>query len=211
MSHQSAVAAELKTTICGPLVDPWCGASLTTASEAWDRTLARWMVVQTVPNSEHKVRFRLQDQGYVPFLPVYLRMTRHARQIKTVQAPYFSGYLFVEFEPGVTPCEPIRNTKGVLQVIGDTSGRPVPVPVGVVEQLQEIAGRNGGNIPVDDQPALARYRRGDRVKVIEGPFESYEGIFDRDEDKRVRVLISMFRGGAVPMLMDESHLRPAKG
>ncbi len=184
----------------------------TQVAEAWGHRVPRWTVVETIPNWERKVRFKLADQGYTVFLPVYLKLTRHARRVRTVQAPYFPRYLFVELEPGITPFGPIRNTNGVLQMLCDVGGRPFYVPPGIVEELQRQSAANGGSIPIEGltpTPGKSRFISGDRIKVTEGSFTSIEGIFDREAGKRVVVLLSMFRGGTVEVELDEAQLKPA--
>jgi transcription elongation factor/antiterminator RfaH len=162
----------------------------------------RWFVVHTLPKSEVQAQMHLHWQGFRTYLPRALKTVRHARQLRTVQAPLFPRYLFTILDLGRDRFLSIRSTVGVssLFTCGD---RPVPVPEGIVESLIERT----------DESNLTRLDSnltpGQSVRILTGPFADFVGRLERlDESGRVRVLLDMM-GTAVPVGLHRSALSPA--
>ena len=77
--------------------------------------------------------------------PIYRgfeKTIRHARQLRTVQAPLFPGYLFVILDLERDRWLSVRSTFGVSRLITTQDGRPIPVPGGIVESLIERSEAN---------------------------------------------------------------------
>lgn len=147
---------------------------------------ARWYVVQTQMNAEHKAAANLARQGFDCYLPRYLKRRRHARKVETVAAPLFPRYMFVAVGDS-QPWRSIRSTIGVSHLVcrGD---EPTPVPDGVVDQIRGREGEDGF-IKLDERPAFAA---GDKVRVLEGAFAGCvalcEGMAPND---RVMILLDL--------------------
>ena len=90
----------------------------------------RWFLAHTQPKSEQRAELHLGAQGFRTYLPVIEKTVRHARKLKTVQAPLFPRYLFVilDLERDRWLC--VRSTIGVSRLVTTQDGRPVPVPRG---------------------------------------------------------------------------------
>ena len=99
----------------------------------------RWYVAQTQPNAESKAVAHLGRQGFVTYLPRYMKRRRHARRVDVVAAPLFPRYLFVEIDTAVQRWRSIYSTVGVSQLVctGDT---PTPVSDQVVTRLKDREG-----------------------------------------------------------------------
>ena len=97
----------------------------------------RWFLVHTLPKSEQKADLRLRAQGFRCYLPLFEKTIRHARKLRTVRAPLFPRYLFLVLDLAHDSWSPVRGTIGVSRLFSGQDGRPVPVPVGVVESLIE--------------------------------------------------------------------------
>jgi transcriptional antiterminator RfaH len=52
-----------------------------------------WYVVHTQVQGEDRADLNLRRQGFVTYLPRYLRARRHARRTETVARPLFPRYL----------------------------------------------------------------------------------------------------------------------
>ncbi|MCF8476726.1 MAG: transcriptional activator RfaH [Pseudolabrys sp.] len=149
--------------------------------------LSRWYVVQTQPNAEKKAVTHLDRQGFVTYLPRYLKRRRHARRVDLVSAPLFPRYLFIEIDTAVQRWRSIYSTVGVSRLVcaGDT---PTPVPDQVVTLLKQREDE-AGLIRLDTRPS---FRVGDKIRVLEGAFCDllglYEGISERD---RVTILLDL--------------------
>jgi transcriptional antiterminator RfaH len=150
-------------------------------------TDARWYVVQTHANSEHKAASHLARQNFDIYLPRYLKRRRHARRTETVAAPLFPRYMFVLVDTQTQRWRSIQSTLGVTRLVchGD---RPAPVPANVVEALRRREDA-GGLITLDERP---RFSIGDQVQILDGAFSMHLGLYEGISDnKRVTVLLNL--------------------
>jgi transcriptional antiterminator RfaH len=188
----SLSASELSELIMLKLV----GGSLKLAASE------RWFLAHTQPKSECKAELHLGAQGFRTYLPQIQKTIRHARQLKTVRAPLFPRYAFVILDLERDRWLSVRSTVGVSSLFSSRDGRPVPVPVGIVESL--IA-RSEDSLTRLDSGLV----KGQQVRILTGPFVDFVGTLDRlNEAGRVRVLLEMM-GTAVPLTLHRSALAPA--
>lgn len=183
--------------------------------------MQRWFVVESLPNSENKAWLNLKDQGFTVFHPVCWRTTRHARKTATRQSSYFPRYMFALFDArdpkwqarndkGVgVGWSVIKSTRGVLRLLTDVNHIPLPISTDFVEALQRRQAKDGGIIKLnaDEQ---ARFRKGDKVRVTDGPFTSFLALvehMDPDSD-RCRVEVELF-GRPTLVDMAEAQLSAA--
>jgi transcription elongation factor/antiterminator RfaH len=162
----------------------------------------RWFLAHTLPKSEWKAELHLGAQGFRTFQPQIRKTIRHARQLKTVRAPLFPRYLFVILDLERDRWLSVRSTVGVSSLFSSRDGRPVPVPIGIVESLIE---RSEDTLTRLDDNLV----KGQQVRILTGPFADFVGMLDRlNEAGRVRVLLQMM-GTAVPVTLHRSALAPA--
>jgi transcriptional antiterminator RfaH len=162
----------------------------------------RWFLAHTLPKCEWKAELHLGAQGFRTYLPQIQKTIRHARQLRAVQTPLFPRYLFVILDLERDRWLSVRSTIGVSRLFGSHDGRPVPVPVGVVEALIE---RSAGNLMRLDSGLV----KGQHVRILRGPFAEFVGTLERlDPTGRVQVLLEMM-GTAVPVTIHRSALAPA--
>lgn len=147
----------------------------------------RWYVAQTQPSAENKAVVHLGRQGFVTYLPRYLKRRRHARRVEIVPAPLFPRYLFVEIDTAIQRWRSIYSTLGVSQLVGH-GDTPTPVSEQIVSTLKSREDATGF-IHLDHRPAL---RVGDKIQVLDGVFADclglYEGMKDGD---RVAILLDL--------------------
>jgi transcription elongation factor/antiterminator RfaH len=162
----------------------------------------RWFLVHTQPKSERKAELHLGAQGFRTYLPQIDKTVRHARKLNTVRAPLFPGYLFIILDLGRDRWLSVRSTIGVSRLFTTQDGRPVPVPVGIVESLIERSEGSVTRLDID----LAK---GQRVRILTGPFAELVGTLERlDGRGRVQVLLELM-GTAVPVTLHRMALLPA--
>jgi transcription elongation factor/antiterminator RfaH len=155
-----------------------------------------------LPKSEWKAELHLGAQGFRTFQPQIRKTIRHARQLKTVLAPLFPRYLFVILDLERDRWLSVRSTVGVSSLFSEGDGRPVPVPVGIVESFIE---RSEDTVTRLDSNLV----QGQQVRILTGPFADFVGMLERlNEAGRVRVLLEMM-GTAVPVTLHRSALAPA--
>lgn len=163
-----------------------------------------WYAVQTKPCQEDKAAFNLRRQGYGVYLPKYLRLRRHARKTERVARPLFSGYLFVAVDAGRQGWRAINSTLGVARLVV-AADAPIAVPNAVIEGLRA---REDGDGCVRLEPHR-HLKSGDTVRVTEGVFESFLGLYEGlTEGERALVLID-FLGRKVRALIDPEILATA--
>lgn len=146
-----------------------------------------WCAVKTHTRSEDKAAFHLKRQGYDVFLPKYLKRRSHARRVDWVSAPLFPNYLFVTIDPNTTPWWSIRSTVGVGSLIcfGEM---PAAVPTSIIAEIKARQDEKGMVI----LKAGCNFKPGDRIRIIDGPLNDVEGLFEHLTDKdRVTVLLNL--------------------
>jgi transcriptional antiterminator RfaH len=162
-----------------------------------------WYVVHTHVHAETKAAAHLARQGYLAYLPRYLKKRRHARRTETVAAPLFPRYLFVSFDPQACRWRSIQSTIGVAHLVGN-GDEPTTVPSKVVEGLKRREDAKG--FICLERP---RFVPGTRIEVVDGVFASsfglYEGMADSD---RVRILLDLL-GRKVRVVLDGEAIAAA--
>lgn len=172
-------------------------------SESPAATPTRWFVLRVASNMERKMRDKLERRlkaaGLEPFVPSVLVPTETVSEIKggrkrVVQRKLYPGYIMVEMsldEEGRIPEDVwflIRETQGVGDFVGATR-QPVPMEDHEVERILN------GMRDTEDRPQLKiNFKVGDRVKINEGPFESYTGVVDEVNEAKgmVKVIVTIF-------------------
>ena len=110
------------------------------------------------------------------------KTTRRDRKL-LIQVPLFPGYLFVKTDLHPYEHVEIVKTAGAVRLVGNKGG-PVPVPQDAVESLKIMV--------VSDQPVTTgtRFKKGDRVMVVQGPFVGITGTFVQYRGKD-RVIVNI--------------------
>lgn len=168
-----------------------------------DPAASAWFVVYTSPQGERFVRDDLDAMQIPVFLPVARvlhRPARHRRnrEKRIIERPLFPRYLFVGVNRHFRDFEPVRATKRVLEILADSTGRPVEIPYPVIEAMQ-------GDVEVQDNDAaairLAQVLRmmGRRVRIEDGPFKGLQAEICRASRKAAQLLV---HGEAVSIRVD---------
>jgi transcriptional antiterminator RfaH len=147
----------------------------------------RWYVVQTQPHSEGKADIHLRRQGFLTYLPRYLRQRRHARRTEIVARPLFPGYMFVAFDLARDRWRSIHSTFGVNHLVF-AGEEPLSVSDDIVDQVRAREGGDGFvalGLPAGLGP-------GSKVRLIDGIFADARGILERiADDRRVAILLQI--------------------
>lgn len=175
-----------------------CACAVETAGS----NCSRWYAVHCQTRREQWARTNLANQQFRAFLPLREKTRRHARRLETVLAPYFPGYLFVQFDPTRQAWRRINGTFGVLRIVmyGE---QPAAVPKGIVETLMNASDESGTLFP------QAILNIGQTIRVLAGPFADLLGHLERITDaQRVRVLLDLM-GARTPVELPRAHVMPA--
>lgn len=165
---------------------------------------ARWYVAQTQPHAEARAVANLERQGFLPFLPRYLKQRRHARRTEIVGVPLFPRYVFVSIDMARQRWHAIRSTIGISRIIERREG-PVAVTPGIVEGLISRQDENGF-IRLCTPAGL---KVGDSVRVLGGAFEESLGLLERiSDEERVTILLDLL-GRKVRVSLDAGLIAAA--
>ena len=175
-----------------------------THAEASKPDNVKWYVIHTYSGYENKVKTNLEhrilsmDVAHKIFrvvVPTEEEVEIKNGQRRTVQKKIFPGYVLVEQVLDDESWFVVRNTPGVTSFVGHGNS-PTPLPdtevQAILKQMRE------------EKPQVRiTYNKGDRVKIIDGPFAEFLGSVDSvdDEKTKLRVLVSMF-GRETPVELD---------
>ena len=179
----------------------------------------KWLVLRVASNKEDTVRETLLKKVTIEGLEEYVgRILVPSERVKRIKAgqkriqqrKLYPGYVFVEMaleSDGSIPEKPwftIKETVGVGDFIGAV-GKPTPMRDHDVEKMLTQAEKP------EELPSLnIDFKKGNEVKIREGPFENFEGVVDDiSPDKGiVRVIVTIF-GRATPLELEYWQLEPA--
>lgn len=163
----------------------------------------QWYLVYTKPRQETVAQLNLERQRYTVYLPRVRQPRRHRGRMISIVAPMFPRYLFIRLDQETHNWGPIRSTIGVASMVrfGQV---PAAVPDDLVALLRAREDKGGIQVlPVE------QYRRGAKVRIIDGGFAGYEGIFiARSARDRVAVLLQVL-GRHTRASVDLAAIEPA--
>ncbi|QTN18437.1 transcription termination/antitermination protein NusG [Brevundimonas sp. AJA228-03] len=172
----------------------------------------KWYIVHAYSNFEKKVAQHIRDQAkqrdleecfseiLVPTEDVI--EIRRGRKVNS-ERKFFPGYVLVKMELTDDAYHLVKDTPKVTGFLGAAGGtKPLPVSE---REVQNIIGavQEGVERP---KPTI-RFDIGETVKVIDGPFASFDGQVESvDEDAaRLRVAVSIF-GRPTPVDLEYSQV-----
>ena len=192
-------------------------STATLAEQVKDRPpsnpLHKWYIVHAYSNFEKKVADSIRDQakqnGLEDSFSEILVPTedvveiRRGRKINS-ERKFFPGYVLVKMDLSDEAYHLIKNTPKVTGFLGSQS-KPAPVSE---REVARIIGTMEES--VEKPRATIRFDLGEKVKVTDGPFASFDGVVESvDEDReRLRVSVSIF-GRATPVDLEYSQVEKA--
>ena len=165
---------------------------------------AAWFVIHCYSGYEKKVKHNLeqridtmqmQDQIFAVEVPTEDEIEVREGKRRTVQRRIFPGYILVQMNMSDDSWYVVRNTPGVTGFVG-MGTKPTPLRV---EEVKGIMQRMEADAP----KIKVTFRAGQKVRIIDGPFNDFMGIVEEiDIDKaKVRVFVSFF-GRETPVELD---------
>lgn len=176
---------------------------------------AKWYVLQTASNYEKRVQSLIREQillqGMQRFVEDVLIPTEPIVEVKkgvkvSTDRKFFPGYVLIKCIMNDNVWHLIRHTPHVTAFMGADQGRkPLPISPAEAERILN-AMVHGAEKP----KSLLSFEMGESVRVMEGPFASFQGVVESvDEDKeRLTVNVSIF-GRATPVELDFTQVEKA--
>jgi transcription termination/antitermination protein NusG len=172
---------------------------------------ARWYVLHVYSGFEKKVASSIKEQAeqkgmsemfeqvLVPMDSV-VEMRKGNKKVNA-ERKFFPGYVLAKMEMTDETWHLVKNTPKVTGFLGG-KGRPTPITEGEADRLLRQI-KEGIEKP---KPSVT-YEIGEQVRVIDGPFTSFNGLVeDVDEDKtRLKVSVSIF-GRPTPVELEYSQV-----
>lgn len=167
---------------------------------------ARWYVLHVYSGFEGKVaeaiREKAKKKGLEDRIEDIMVPTEQVVEVKrgqrvNAERKVFPGYVLAKMDMSDEIWHLVKDTPKVTGFLG-AGNKPVPISereaVRLIQQIQEGVGKPRSTITYDI---------GEKVKVMEGPFASFEGMVEEidDEKSRLKVSVSIF-GRATPVELE---------
>jgi len=169
-----------------------------------------WYVLRVAAGKEDQVRDALDRKVKIELLedwvgrvmvPTQREKRLRGGTARVYHRKLYPGYVFVEMRTESDGSIPenvwfiIKETMGVGDFIS-SGGKPSPMGRAEAEKMLSAM------LKPEESPTLANlsFKKGDKVKVREGPFENFEGVVDEINSQKgtVRVIVTIF-GRATPI------------
>jgi transcriptional antiterminator NusG len=163
-----------------------------------------WYVIHCYSGYENKVRHNLEqrietmgmkDKIFDVVIPTQEEIEVKDGKRRTVERHIFPGYVLVNLELSEESWYVVRNTPGVTGFVGmgntPTALRP--------EEVSQIIKRMEADAPT----VKVTYKVGERVRIVDGPFNDFRGIVAEIDMERTKVRVNVsFFGRETPVELD---------
>ena len=170
----------------------------------------RWYIVHAYSNFEKKVSEAIREgaaqRGLADNFEEILVPTEQVVEVRrgrkfNAERKFFPGYVLVKCDLTDEVFHLIKNTPKVTGFLGQDN-KPFPIPE---HEAMRIKGQVAEG--VDRPKTSVTFEVGEKVRVNDGPFASFEGLVEEvDESRsRVKVAVSIF-GRATPVELEYTQV-----
>ena len=164
----------------------------------------KWYVIHTYSGHEERVkknleqRVKFMDSGseiMQVVIPTEDEIEVRGGRRRTVTRKILPGYVLVQMKMNESSWGVVRNTPGVTGFVG-SGNTPTPLQEKEVSEILKQMSAEAPKVKVG-------FRKGQSVRVIDGPFIDFVGVVDEInmEKGKVKVLLSLF-GQETPVELD---------
>lgn len=168
----------------------------------------KWYILKTLTGRENKVKSYIEN--------IIIKNNNFGNQIGKILVPvekifkfkngkkiqrnkiYYNGYVMIEVNLSGEILYAIKNAPGVVYFLGEgKKGKPIPMRKNEVIKMLSIL--NDSSV-VDDGMIKIPFIVGESVKVIDGPFNGFNGTIEKiNEEKRKVELSVLIFGRKTPL------------
>mmetsp|Transcript_4209 Transcript_4209/g.5278 ORF Transcript_4209/g.5278 Transcript_4209/m.5278 type:complete len:178 (-) Transcript_4209:31-564(-) len=159
-----------------------------------------WYVVRAVSGQENKVKNYIESEisrfGLEDFVKQILVPTEKVIQVRNgkkvnKEKVYFPGYIMVQANLAGEVPHIIKSINGVIGFLGEVKGGD-PVPLRQSE-VNRMLGKVD-ELSVENENVAIPYIIGESVKVVDGPFNGFNGVIEKinEEKRKLEVMVKIF-------------------
>jgi len=167
------------------------------SGDAGVATSKQWFVVHTYSGFENKVAEAIQSRAKIfgmgekitqVLVPTEKVVEVRNKQKRETEQKFFPGYVLVEMELTDDTWHLVRSTPKVTGFVG-SGQKPVALSQDAVDDIQRQMA-TGAEKP---KPKSV-FQQGDKIRVIEGPFQNFQGVVEdtNPERGRMKVIVPVF-------------------
>jgi transcriptional antiterminator NusG len=168
---------------------------------AENNTENKWYVVKAVSGQENKIKTYIENEisrlGMDSFVEQILVPQEKVVQIRngkkvTKDKTYFPGYIMIKANlTGEIP-HIIKSVTNVIGFLGETKGGE-PIPMRQAE-VNRMLGKVDELSLQDEKDIVIPFIHGENVKVIDGPFNGFDGTIEKinEEKRKLEVMVRIF-------------------
>lgn len=160
----------------------------------------KWYVVRAIGGKENKVKSYIENEisrlGLSDYVEEILVPTEKVIQIRkgkkyNMEKVYFPGYIMVKANLSGEVPHAIKSVTGVIGFLGETKGGD-PVPLRNTE-VNRMLGKVD-ELAVQNENVVIPFVIGETVKVVDGPFNGFEGTIEKinEEKRKLEVMVKIF-------------------
>ena len=166
-----------------------------------DTVEKKWYVIRGISGQENKIKDYIESEvnrlNISEFVEDVIVPTQKVVQIRngkkvTKDKTYFPGYIMIKANlTGEVP-HIIKSVTNVIGFLGETKGGD-PIPLRQSE-VNRMLGRVDELALQEDSNVIIPFIHGENVKVIDGPFNGFDGTIEKinEEKRKLEVMVKIF-------------------
>lgn len=171
----------------------------------------RWYVVHAYSGFENHVkrslqerieRFGMQDRFGEILVPMEEVVEMREGQKRRSERKFFPGYVLVQMDMSEEAWHLVKEAPKVLGFIGGSSDKPAPISdreaEAILQRIQE---------GVDKPRPKVLFEPGEVVRVVDGPFNDFNGVVEEVNYEKSRLLVAVqIFGRSTPVELEFSQV-----
>jgi transcription termination/antitermination protein NusG len=171
----------------------------------------RWYVVHAYSGFENQVkrslqerieRFGMQDKFGEILVPMEEVVEMREGQKRRSERKFFPGYVLVQMDMNDETWHLVKEAPKVLGFIGGSSDKPAPISDkeadSILHRIQE---------GVDKPRPKVLFEPGEVVRVVDGPFNDFNGVVEEVNYEKSRLLVAVqIFGRSTPVELEFSQV-----